>query len=124
MVVEKIITVLEFVNNNWGLFMILLALIFSIYVKVKGFIKLTPEQKIDIAKKAIKENILAYISDSEKTWLDYKKTGQVKRSEVISKIYNDYPILKEYINQEELIEFIDSLIDESLPEVNKIFNNK
>ena len=124
MVVEKIITVLEFVNNNWGLFMILLALIFSIYVKVKGFIKLTPEQKIDIAKKAIKENILAYISDSEKTWLDYKKTGQVKRSEVISKIYNDYPILKEYINQEELIEFIDTLIDESLPEVNKIFNNK
>ena len=124
MVVEKIITMLEFVNNNWGLFMILLALIFSIYVKVKGFIKLTPEQKIDIAKKAIKENILAYISDSEKTWLDYKKTGQVKRSEVISKIYNDYPILKEYINQEELIEFIDSLIDESLPEVNKIFNNK
>ena len=124
MVIEKIITVLEFVNNNWGLFMILLALIFSIYVKVKGFIKLTPEQKIDIAKKAIKENILAYISDSEKTWLDYKKTGQVKRSEVISKIYNDYPILKEYINQEELIEFIDSLIDESLPEVNKIFNNK
>lgn len=124
MVVEKIITMLEFVNNNWGLFMILLALIFSIYVKVKGFIKLTPEQKIDIAKKAIKENILAYISDSEKTWLDYKKTGQVKRSEVISKIYNDYPILKEYINQEELIEFIDTLIDESLPEVNKIFNNK
>lgn len=124
MVVEKIITMLEFVNNNWGLFMILLALIFSIYVKVKGFIKLTPEQKIDIAKKAIKENILAYISDSEKTWLDYKKTGQVKRSEVISKIYNDYPILKEYFNQEELIEFIDSLIDESLPEVNKIFNNK
>ena len=124
MVVEKIITMLEFVNNNWGFFMILLALIFSIYVKVKGFIKLTPEQKIDIAKKAIKENILAYISDSEKTWLDYKKTGQVKRSEVISKIYNDYPILKEYINQEELIEFIDSLIDESLPEVNKIFNNK
>ena len=124
MVVEKIITMLEFVNNNWGLFMIILALIFSIYVKVKGFIKLTPEQKIDIAKKAIKENILAYISDSEKTWLDYKKTGQVKRSEVISKIYNDYPILKEYINQEELIEFIDSLIDESLPEVNKIFNNK
>lgn len=124
MVVEKIITMLEFVNNNWGLFMILLALILSIYVKVKGFIKLTPEQKIDIAKKAIKENILAYISDSEKTWLDYKKTGQVKRSEVISKIYNDYPILKEYINQEELIEFIDSLIDESLPEVNKIFNNK
>ena len=124
MVVEKIITMLEFVNNNWGLFMILLALIFSIYVKVKGFIKLTPEQKIDIAKKAIKENILAYISDSEKTWLDYKKTGQVKRSEVISKIYNDYPILKEYFNQEELIEFIDNLIDESLPEVNKIFNNK
>ena len=124
MVVEKIINMLEFVNNNWGLFMILLALIFSIYVKVKGFIKLTPEQKIDIAKKAIKENILAYISDSEKTWLDYKKTGQVKRSEVISKIYNDYPILKEYTNQEELIEFIDSLIDESLPEVNKIFNNK
>ena len=124
MVVEKIINMLEFVNNNWGLFMILLALIFSIYIKVKGFIKLTPEQKIDIAKKAIKENILAYISDSEKTWLDYKKTGQVKRSEVISKIYNDYPILKEYINQEELIEFIDSLIDESLPEVNEIFNNK
>ena len=124
MVVEKIITMLEFVNNNWGLFMIILTLIFSIYVKVKGFIKLTPEQKIDIAKKAIKENILAYISDSEKTWLDYKKTGQVKRSEVISRIYNDYPILKEYINQEELIEFIDSLIDESLPEVNKIFNNK
>ena len=66
--------------------------------------------------------LLQLMSNAEITWSDYAKSGEIKKSEVISKIYSEFPILKEYINQDELIEIISKMIDDEMDNLNKAIN--
>lgn len=60
------------------------------------------------------------ISDAEVDYEDWNKAGSIKRAQVIQKIFTDYPVLSKVANQEELIKWIDTMIDESLKELRKI----
>jgi len=55
-------------------------------------------------------------------WDNYKKAGELKKSAVIQKVYDQFPVLKTYKNQDELIKMIETMIDEQLVEVNRIIN--
>ena len=108
---------LKFANNYWTVVIIIIGLAYALYDKIKKYLATSKEEKIEMAKKALKENLLKY---AEIEWSSYEKAGEIKRAQVISKIYEDYPILKEYVDQDELIKFIDKQIDSMKSEIDKV----
>ena len=115
--------VLEAANNYWTLVVVIIGLSIALYEKIKKYLQTSKEEKIEMAKTALKENLLKYMADAEIEWSSYEKSGEIKRAQVISKIYEDYPILKEYLNQEELIKYIDSEIDKLKVTVDKVITD-
>lgn len=126
----KIITPLQeflvWIIENWPAIMSVFALGYAIYKKI---IKLysewqikTDEEKdkiiqeeVNRAKKMLGEIILSYVSVAEIDWQsEGGKLGQIKRSQVISQIMTDFPVLSYVTDQEELLAYIDKLIDEAL----------
>ena len=102
---------LQLINDNWTSILVIVGLLYS---------KLSTEKKIEIAKKQISENILKLITQAEKDYAEWEKAGSIKRSEVISEIYKEYPILAKVVNQDELIKWIDEQIDNALPTLRDI----
>ena len=60
------------------------------------------------------------ITDAEVEYQDYVKAGEIKRSQVIQKIYADFPILARVQDQEQLVAWIDEQIDNALKTLRKI----
>lgn len=116
--------VLEFINNNWTAIIIILGLATAVVKKAVDFFSKTDEEKIAIAKKQIKETMLKLITDAETDYWQWVDAGAIKRSQVIEQIFTMYPILSKVTNQEELIAWIDKVIDESLKIMREIFEKQ
>lgn len=106
---------LQLINDNWTSILVIIGLLLALWKKIELYSKLSTEKKIEIAKKQISENILKLITQAEKDYAEWEKAGSIKRSEVISEIYKEYPILAKVVNQDELIKWIDEQIDNALP---------
>lgn len=113
--------VLEYINNNWTAIVIILGLATAVAKKAKDFFSKSEDEKIAIAKKQIKEVMLKLITDAETDYWAWVEAGAVKRSQVINQIFEMYPILAKATNQEELIAWIDDVIDDSLETMREIF---
>lgn len=113
--------VLEYINNNWTAIVIILGLATAVAKKAKDFFTKSEDEKIAIAKKQIKEVMLKLITDAETDYFAWVEAGAVKRSQVINQIFEMYPILAKVTNQEELIAWIDDVIDDSLETMREIF---
>lgn len=113
---------LEFVNQNWMNLVVIAGLLIGLYQKISTYLKKSNEEKVEIAKHQIREIMLKMISDAECDYDEWNKAGAIKRSQVIKKIYEMYPILSKVVNQEELTEWIDAEIDDSLETLNDIVN--
>lgn len=113
---------LEFLNANWTVIAVLLGLAVALIQRVKVFIGKTDEEKIQIAKKQIKEIMLKMVSEAELDFEDWNKAGAIKRSQVISQIYEMYPILSKVIDQNELIKWLDMEINTSLQTLENIID--
>lgn len=111
---------LEFINKNWTTIVVCLGLLIGIVKKVQDFFSKTDEERIEIVKKEIQQTMLKMISDAEANYADWNKAGEIKRSQVIKEIYERYPILSKAINQEEMVAWIDSEIDNSLKTLREI----
>lgn len=111
---------LQFINDNWTAIVIIIALGVSIAIKVKNLFVKDKDGQIEIAKAQIKQIVLKLITDAEVDYNDWQKSGSIKRSQVIQKIYTDYPILAKVTDQDTLIAWIDSEINNSLKELRKI----
>lgn len=111
---------LSLINDNWTTILVIIGLALALWKKIESYSKLSTDKKIEIAKKQISENILKLITQAEKDYAEWEKAGSIKRSEVISEIYKEYPILAKVVNQEELVKWIDEQIDSALPELRKI----
>lgn len=111
---------LSLINDNWTTILVIIGLALALWKKIESYSKLSTEKKIEIAKKQISENILKLITQAEKDYAEWEKAGSIKRSEVISEIYKEYPILAKVINQEELVKWIDEQIDNALPTLRDI----
>ena len=109
---------LSFINDNWTTILVIIGLALTLWKKIDS--KLSTDKKIEIAKKQISENILKLITQAEKDYAEWEKAGSIKRSEVISEIYKEYPILAKVVNQEELVKWIDEQIDNALPTLRDI----
>lgn len=111
---------LQFVNNNWTAIVILVSLIMTLVHKIRNYLSKSNTERIDIAKKQIKEVILKLISDAEKDYEAWENAGSIKRSQVIRKIFESYPALTKAVSQTALIQWMDDTIDEALNTLREI----
>lgn len=110
---------LQLINDNWTTIIVILGLALAIFKKAKSYFSKSDDEKIAIAKKQITETMLKMITDAEVDYEDWNKAGSIKRSQVIKEIFKEYPVLSKVTNQEEIIQFIDDAIDNSLKELRK-----
>lgn len=115
---------LQFINDNWTSIIIIIGLVISIAVKIKGYIKLSNEEKVNIAKQQIAETILKLVTDAEEDYAKWVSAGSVKRAQVIKEIFEKYPVLSKVTNQEKLITWIDDAIDNALKVMRDIFEKQ
>ena len=111
---------LQFINDNWTAIIIIISLIIAIVQKARSYFNKSNAEKIEIAKKQISQVVLKLITDAEIDYNDLVSAGSIKRSQVIQKIFNDYPILTKASDQKAIIEWIDDMINNSLKELRKI----
>lgn len=111
---------LQLVNDNWVTITVIIGLSLGVYRKAKGYFSKSDEEKIAIAKKQIQETMLRMITEAEISYEEWNKAGSIKRSQVIEEIFTNYPVLSKVVNQEELIEWIDSEINNSLKTLREI----
>lgn len=109
-----IVKFLNLINDNWTTITVIIGLLIMLYRKVESYLKKSEEEKIEIAKKQIKEICLRLVSEAEMDYESWEQAGKIKRSQVFQEIYKEYQVLEKVINQEELIAFIDEAIDEAL----------
>ena len=115
--------IFAFLDSAWSIFLVLLGIFIFLYNKITNYMKLTKEQKVEAALKVVKAELLKLMSDAEIEWQDFNKSGEIKKSQVISEIYKKFPFLAEYISQDELIEKIGELIEEQKAKMDEIINN-
>jgi len=114
---------LQIINDNWTLITVIIGLAIGAFQKIKVYVQKTDAEKIAIAKKQIRETMLKMVSDAESDYGEWNKSGKIKRSQVIKKIYEMYPILAKAVNQDDLTAWIDAEIDASLGTLNGIINS-
>lgn len=114
---------LNFINENWTMIISIITVAIIIVKKVKSYLALSKEEQIAIAKSQIREIMLRLVTEAECDYLDFVKAGSIKRAQVIDEIFAMYPVLSKVTKQEEIIAWIDEVIDESLKEMRKIFED-
>lgn len=112
---------INFVIQNWTFIVTLLACGYLAFIKIKKWNSLSEEEKINTALTILREQMLSYVAEAEKNF--GTGTGTLKRSQVIKRVYEDYPILNNVIEQDKLIVILDNYIDESLVELRKLLEN-
>lgn len=111
---------LQFINDQWTTIMVLVGLVLAVGKKVKDYISKSDDEKIGIAKAQIRETILKMVTEAEVDYEEWNKAGSIKRSQVITQIYEEYPVLSKITDQKSLIEWVDTTIDESLKTLREI----
>lgn len=117
---KSLVNFLQWLNDNWSAIIVVIGLIVALVMKIKSYLKLSNQEKIEIAYHAIKQRILTYVSDAEKEYEKYKKAGSIKRAEVIDKIYREYPILNKVADQTAVTTKLDELIDDALVDLRAV----
>lgn len=105
---------LMLINDNWTSIVVMIGLLIGLYQKVKAYLSHSNEEKYEIAKAQIRQSILSMVTDAELQFVDWNKAGSIKRSQVIEKLYSEYPILGKIADQNKVTEWIDSEINNSL----------
>ena len=95
---------LSFIYDNWTLILVVIGLIVGGIRKIKNYLSLSDDEKLEVIKKQISEKMLKMITDAE--------------------INFEYPILSKIVDQTEIIAWIDNEINESLKELRKIIKEK
>ena len=113
---------LEIINENWTTIMVIIGLAVGICKKAKSYMNKSDEEKLNIAKKQIHEIALQLVTEAENDYDRWDKTGSIKRSKVVEKLYKNYPILSKFADQKELLDWIDSELDNALIELKKVID--
>ena len=114
---------LNIINDNWTTILVCAGLIVGIVKKTQDYLSKSDDEKIEIAKAQIKQVFLKKISDAEVDYEEWNKAGSIKRSQVITEIYKEYPILSKVVDQTELTKYIDDAIDDALVELRKVIDS-
>lgn len=119
---QGINNIIEFLANNWTFIVIIISVIIKAVCSVADFMKKSKKERKAAAWSELSKIALSLVSDAETAW--GSKTGEIKKSEVIKKIYDRLPALAEISNEDETAEQIDKIIDEALSQMREIMKNK
>lgn len=111
---------LELINQNWTLITVIIGLGILAFKKIRSYLSLSEQEKINTALEQVRITALEMVTDAEDVYQNWVKAGAIKRSEVIGRIFEEYPILNKVTDQETLIKTIDKIIDEALVEMRKV----
>ncbi len=111
---------LDLIVQNWTLITVIIGLGILIFRKVKNYLSLSEQDKIDLALEQVRVIVLKWVTDAENDYKNWVKAGSIKRAEVIDKIFEKYPILNKVTDQENLIKTLDNIINEALVEMRKV----
>lgn len=114
---------LGYISENWVAILVLLGLTLALGRMVYNYLKIDNVEKIEIAKTQIREAMLKLITEAEIDFEEWNKSGKIKRSQVITKIYEKYPILSKAVSQEDVIAWLDREIDNSLVTLREIIKD-
>ncbi len=117
---SSIKNLLMFLYEHWADIIAIFGVCYVLYKRIRVFISKSDEEKIAIVKEQIKTNMLKYVTDAEEDYANWVKAGEIKRSQVIQRIYMEYPILSKVIVQDELIVWLDKTINDALKTMRKI----
>jgi len=121
---KGIINLLSFINENWTSITVIIGLLIVLYVKLKNYLNLSREEKIKSALTIVKNELPKLMSDAEFQWIGYKQSGEIKKSQVLGKIFEKYPELRNIVDQDEIIEAISKMIDEVKPTIDRIITSE
>ena len=110
---DAILTGLTFIKDNWTLIVTVIGLVIAIAVKVKNYIKLSKQEKIDLALVNLKSVALALVTEFAEKYDE----NMVKRSAFFKYVVENYPSLAD--NLEDLVDSIDDIIDNALEVLKK-----
>ena len=119
---QGIDNLIKFLAENWTFIVIIISIIIKAIISVSDFMKKSKEERKAAAWAELSRIALSLVSDAETEW--GSKTGAIKKSEVIKKIYDKLPALSEIANEEETSEQIDKIIDDALEQMREILKNK
>lgn len=114
---------LGLINQNWTLITVIIGLVILAFKKVKNYLSLSKQEKINLALEQIRITSLKMVTDAETMYEDWIGAGSVKRSEVINDFFEKYPILSKVTDQEALIKKLDEIIDEALVTMREVIEN-
>lgn len=130
---KSITNLLQWLYDNWATVSVIIILILGLYGKIKKIyitwqtlseeerqkqLQIAEEKAIASARVALSQYILSFVARSEYEWADIGSgLGAIKRADVIREIFDKYPILENVADQQELINYIDNLINEALKTV-------
>ena len=110
---DNILNVLVFIKDNWTLIITIIGVTIAIAVKVKNYIKLSKQEKIDLALVNLKSVALALVQEFAEKYDE----NMVKRSAFFKYVVENYPSLAD--NLEDLVDRIDDIIDDALEVLKK-----
>ena len=110
---DTILQGLVFIKDNWTLIVTVIGLVIAIAVKVKNYIKLSKQEKIDLALVNLKSVALALVTELAERYDE----NMVKRSAFFKYVVENYPSLAD--NLEDLVDSIDDIIDDALKVLKK-----
>jgi len=120
-IVNGIQKFVQLINDNWTLIIIVVGLVVTLINRVRKYLELSDQEKIEAIKALIKNTILENVTNAEIEYEEWVKAGAIKRAQVIGEIYEKYPVLYTVVDQEGLIKWLDNAINEALETMRKIF---
>lgn len=118
---EGIKNLLLLLNDNWTTILVCVGLIIGVVQRGISYFTKTDKERIEIAKSQVREIILNMIMNAEMDYQSWDKAGEIKRSQVIGQIFEQYPILSKVTNQDDIINWLDNEIDNALKTLEDFF---
>ena len=113
---------IHLIQSQWTNIVVVIAIIATVVKTALSYSNMTEEQRVQSALKVVKEELMRLMCQAEIQWKDYKKSGDLKRSQVIKDIYNQFPFLSKYMDQDKLVKTIYEMIDKQMDNMDNLLN--
>ena len=113
---------IHLIQSQWTNIVVVIAIIATVVKTALSYSSMTEEQRVQSSLKVVKEELMRLMCQAEIQWKDYKKSGDLKRSQVIKDIYNQFPFLSKYMDQDKLVKTIYEMIDKQMDNMDNLLN--
>ena len=113
------------IANAYDVAVVLIVLVLAILAGIreyKKYMNMSKEDRLKAILTIVKKEDLELMCSAEEIYSEYEKSGKLKESNVISEIYEKFPVLSEFKNQDEIIDIISGFIKDEMDSMNKIVN--